>query len=279
MKSISAPTAVLITCLFLTHKISLAQEKRFEPPTGPASNAEQVLKKALEDYETSDQYVDALIAAARNALGYLPQQSPVAEKLNSALAKQERGENSKDFSQNVEMVYSMLTFQPRKEADLPQGFPTYTPVGFVEIKEYPAYRMAVAEQFWTLFQHIQSNNIAMTAPVEMTYGLSSSGELSQQSMAFLYGNVDVGELRKDGKVDVVDVGPLNVVAIGVRGKINKATVDRSHHYLMRWLEAHPDLEASGSTRVMGYNSPMVRQSDSFFEVQIPICKLPSNESQ
>ena len=33
-------------------------------------------------------------------------------------------------------------FQPIKEAEMPKGFPTYTPVGQVEIKEYPPYRKA-----------------------------------------------------------------------------------------------------------------------------------------
>ena len=35
-------------------------------------------------------------------------------------------------------------FQPIKEAEMPKGFPTYTPVGQVEIKKYPAYRKALS---------------------------------------------------------------------------------------------------------------------------------------
>ena len=57
-------------------------------------------------------------------------------------------------------------FQPIKEAEMPKGFPTYTPVGQIEIKEYPAYRKASASgpaEFWTLFQHINQNNVTMTA--------------------------------------------------------------------------------------------------------------------
>ncbi len=55
----------------------------------------------------------------------------------------------------------------------------------------------------------------MTTPVEMKYGQSSTGEFSQQSMAFLYGNTELGKLGKNGNVDVVDVKPLTVIAIGV----------------------------------------------------------------
>ncbi|MDC0936848.1 heme-binding protein [Pirellulales bacterium] len=181
--------------------------------------------------------------------------------------------------QAVKSVCSMLAFQPRKEADLPEGFPTFTPVGVVEAKEYPAYRKAVAGQFWTLFRHIQSNKISMTTPVEMQYGQGPSGELSQRSMAFLYGNTELGERGKNGKVEVVDERPLTVVAIGVRGRPSQSAVNRAHGYLTRWIEAHPEFAASGPPRVMGYNSPMVRQADSFFEVNVRIRKLDVGVSQ
>ena len=50
-------------------------------------------------------------------------------------------------------------FHPIKEAEMPKGFPDYTPVGQIEIKHYPAYRKATASgmaEFWTLFQHIKA---------------------------------------------------------------------------------------------------------------------------
>jgi len=49
---------------------------------------------------------------------------------------------------------SAESFQPIKEADMPQGFPRCTPVGQIEVKTYPAYRKATASgmaRFWTLF--------------------------------------------------------------------------------------------------------------------------------
>ena len=60
-------------------------------------------------------------------------------------------------------------FQPIVEAPMPAGFPEYTPVGQIEVKPYPTYRMAKADggsSFWTLFSHIKKNKIAMTAPVK-----------------------------------------------------------------------------------------------------------------
>ena len=64
-------------------------------------------------------------------------------------------------------------------AALPEGFPDPTPAGEIQIKRYPAYRLARSKMsgadsvaFWTLFLHIKKNEIAMTAPVEMTYAES-----------------------------------------------------------------------------------------------------------
>ena len=65
-------------------------------------------------------------------------------------------------------------FKPIKEAELPKGFPTYTPVGTIEVKQYPAARLVQAKSggdsgFWRLFMHIKSHDVAMTAPVQMEY--------------------------------------------------------------------------------------------------------------
>jgi hypothetical protein len=280
MKIIGQLTIITATLLFVLCSIAAKQRNQFEPPTGPSSNASRVLELALKkDITGPEESIEELVAAVRDALKFLPEQSPMAEQLVSAIARLEQGGEAEDFVRSVKIVSSTLTFQPRKEAELPKGFPTYTPVGVVEVKEYPAYRMAVAGKFWTLFLHIQSNNIPMTTPVEMKYSANRSGKYSQQSMAFLYGKDGLGELGKKGKVNVVDVEPVTVVAIGVRGRRNQTSVDRAHQYLMQWIEAHPDHVASGSLRVMGYNSPMVRQADSFFEVQVPIREQSANISQ
>ena len=50
-------------------------------------------------------------------------------------------------------------FKPIKEAELPKGFPAYTPVGTIEVKQYPAARLVQAKSggdsgFWKLFLHI-----------------------------------------------------------------------------------------------------------------------------
>ena len=104
------------------------------------------------------------------------------------------------------------------EAQRPEGWPEITPVGKVELKERPAFRVAVAEAssgaggegrlFGTLFRHIQDRDIPMTAPVTMTR--SSEGQM--QSMGFLYENLDVGSVGAAGGAEVQDRPSATVVS-------------------------------------------------------------------
>ncbi|MDA1263365.1 MAG: hypothetical protein O3B75_10780 [Planctomycetota bacterium] len=66
------------------------------------------------------------------------------------------------------------------EAPLPNGYSAPTPPGAIELKSYPSVRcaeisskgstgMGMSASFWPLFNHIQSQEIAMTSPVEMDY--------------------------------------------------------------------------------------------------------------
>jgi hypothetical protein len=165
-------------------------------------------------------------------------------------------------------------FQPIKEAEMPAGFPPYTPVGRIEIKEYPAYRKASAPGsggFWTLFQHIKRNNVTMTAPVEMDYGDPRAPENKQRSMSFLYERPDQGSPGKRGGVEVIDVPAMKVVSIGCRGARTASAIDEAREKLVAWLEQNKgEYVAAGPMRIMGYNSPFVARDKSFFEVQIPL---------
>jgi hypothetical protein len=174
-------------------------------------------------------------------------------------------------------------FKPVVEAKLPEGFPTYTPVGQIEVKHYPAYRKAETSgrtSFWTLFQHITSAKIAMTAPVEMTYQADGPPVGRERSMAFLYGNKDTGSVGRKGNVEVVDVPAATVVSIGLRGERSDAVLARAEQRLRAWLEENKTrYEQSGAVRVMGYNSPFVPRDRQFFEVQIPIGELSSSAAK
>jgi hypothetical protein len=166
----------------------------------------------------------------------------------------------------------MLAFEPLSEAALPEGFPTYTPAGAIEVKQYPARRLAKADGFWTLFRHITTNDIAMTTPVQMDYSADDQGRVRQRSMAFYYGSGELGEAGRQGAVEVVDDQPQWVVSLGVRGWSTRESIADAKSRLEAWLKRHPEYEIDGDLRVMGYNSPMVRGGRQFHEVQLPVRK-------
>lgn len=163
-------------------------------------------------------------------------------------------------------------FKPLVEADLPEGYPAPGPVGEVVIKKYPAYRAAWADgdrdrgTFMTLFDHIKRNDIAMTAPVEMT--MDDDGR-SMRAMAFLYGQRAWGPTGTDGRVMVRDMSAATFVSIGMRGRMSDADRAWALAQLRQRIEAD-GLEVVGPVRVLGYNSPMVPNAMKYSEVQIPV---------
>lgn len=171
-----------------------------------------------------------------------------------------------------------LAFKPFIEAPLPEGFPEPTPVGEIQIKKYPAYRFATTQMagtdsgaFWTLFTHIKKNDIAMTAPVEMTYGEGTTDKLQAKTMAFLYRSPKQGKAGTDEKVEVIDVAPIMALSLGMRGEVTRTRLADAKAHLDAWLKEHAkEYKASGPLRVMGYNSPFVAANKRFSEVEIPV---------
>ena len=170
-----------------------------------------------------------------------------------------------------------LAFRPVIEAKLPEGFPAPTPVGEIQVKSYPRYRLARAgtqgdSAFWTLFNHIKKNDVAMTAPVEMTYG-EGAKKARPEAMAFLYESVRQGDVGRQGAVDVADAPPMTVVSLGLRGDMSDARVAEARELLEGWLREHSrEYVEAGPLRVMGYNSPFVPRQRRYFEVQVPVRK-------
>ena len=172
------------------------------------------------------------------------------------------------------------TFKPIVEASLPDGFPGYTPVGEIEVKHYPAHRKAETSgrvAFWTLFGHIKSEGIPMTAPVEMTFQKDGPPVGREQSMGFLYGNKNTGNAGRKGNVDVIDVPATAAVSLGLRGGRSDEVLIQAEQRLRKWLEENKNrYEQVGAARVMGYNSPFVPRDRQFFEVQIPVRELSNS---
>lgn len=168
-----------------------------------------------------------------------------------------------------------LAFEPLIEAPLPKGFPWPVPAGEIALQEYPRYRRVRAAMdggqngpFFKLFRHITSNDIPMTAPVEMTL----DGD-EMVDMSFLYENPEVGSAGEAGLVEVVDSGARTVVSIGIRGEYGRNTIRDATALIDAWL-AGPgkDWKKDGAGRLMGYNSPMVPRNRKFHEVQVPVVK-------
>ena len=211
------------------------------------------------------------------------------DKLTGALAQIKDQASARDqawtLRHALESVYGSLdepatvrasaeAFHPIKEAEMPKGFPDYTPVGQIEVKRYPAYRKATASgmaEFWTLFNHIKQNHVAMTAPVEMDYGDPQLQKPTERSMSFLYGKADEGTAGKQGAVVVNDVPAMTVVSTGCKGNRTSSSVAEARGKLVDYLAEHKDeYIAAGPVRVMAYNSPFVPRDKNFFEVQIPV---------
>ncbi|MEM6799554.1 MAG: heme-binding protein [Planctomycetota bacterium] len=208
-----------------------AQRERMEPSAEVAS--------MLED----------LPAAAEK----MPPQSPARQAIEAG---------------DLDAARAMLSFRPLAEAPVPEGFPAFTHVGVIEVKQYPAYRKASGPGFWPLFQHIKAEKIPMTAPVEMT----RAGQDGRSPMAFLYQNPEVGTTGSANGVEVSDAQATTAVSLGVRGSMTQATVLDAKERLEAWLAEHPEYKKSGMTplRLFGYNSPMVPDSDKYWEAQLLI---------
>ncbi len=175
----------------------------------------------------------------------------------------------------------------RTDAPLPAGYPAPTPPGSIELKQYPMARRAeVSGQgrpddrgesgFWPLFNHIQSRDIPMTAPVEMDYAGMSVDEptrIESWTMAFLYEDTEQGQLERDGNVEVVDTEPVTVISIGVQGRYGVAPVSRGVSALKQWLDANPEWEVIADPRALNYNGPMRPPSLWWSEVQLPVRRV------
>ncbi len=178
-------------------------------------------------------------------------------------------------------VLVILTFKPRVEAPVPAGFPAPTPVGVVEIKKLPVYRMAKVansgmggNNFFTLFNHIKKNNIEMTAPVEMTMA-EKNGKYTESSMAFLYQETTLGKVGPQGNIAVLDTKECMVASIGMRGSPSSENIESARRWLIEKIKTTPQAyEIAGELKVMGYNSPFMPEKLRYYEVQLTL-KLPT----
>ncbi len=244
-----------------------------------AERAAATLERGLEGEGLSLAKLRSAIDAALPRLTGHPR---TAVTLRAARTTDEAG----DLYSLVERTVDQLRFQSVAEAQRPVGFPQPAPIDEVVLKSYPRYRMAVATMdrrtgmnrpFMALFDHIKTNDIAMTAPVQVDYDDGSAEARSTATMAFLYEEPEMGETGPDDRgVEVVDVAPVMALSIGATGYDTPERTEELQQVLRAWLEAHADfLEACGPLRTMGHNSPMVPARRRFYEVEIPVRWTPA----
>jgi hypothetical protein len=243
------------------------------------TRAAAIIERAIET--TAD--LPALRAATDFAAKTLLGHPRTRAKLERLLAKPRERDS---LERSLEGLIAELRFEVTRQADVPVDWPPTTPVGEIVVKRYPQYRMAettVGSQgrsnppFFALFYHIQRNDIAMTAPVQMDHAGDDARRPTK--MAFLYASPqqgDAGHDPKDERVAVVDVPPSFAVSIGAMGYESPKSVAALHAELESWLADHADrFRVAGPMRTMGYNSPMVPPSLRFYEVEIPLEPIPT----
>lgn len=271
----------LILALTTAMMIVSARILLADPPAKGGADNLELINKALSDAkpQAMDDRLATLQTAATAVLEACPNNLLISTKLQTALDQPKANVNKQVKSLQTALSESaaILSFRIKKESDLPKGFPEPSALGEIQLKQYPSYRLARAPSkkdnaFFTLFNHIKSNKIEMTAPVEMRYD-ESDQKYRQIDMAFLYGAPDWGKLGDAGKgVVVEDIPAMSSVAIGLTGDFdpNAPTYIEA---LESWLAQNAsDYERDGKVRVMGYNSPFVWKSQRFFEIEIPVRK-------
>ncbi len=202
--------------------------------------------------------------------------------------------NTEENGESIE--FDMYRFGDMKiTTPLPQGYPAPTPPKAIDIKGYPLVRRAQVKGqanpdlgmnvgFWPLFNHIKKREIAMTSPVEMEYGTESKEQdaAPQWTMAFLYRTTDLGPTgvaKENERVEVVDVPPMTVIALGFKGVYSRGMVDAAVQTLRSELAKHTEWESAGEPRALYYNGPEMPNGRKWGEVQIPIARKQSSGDQ
>ena len=131
--------------------------------------------------------------------------------------------------------------------------------------------------FRVLFNHIKDNDIAMTAPVDMSFtdpGEQAAGR-GMTRMALLYRKTSLGDPGDDGRVVVRDAEPTVFASTGVRGPYNRKNYEKGLDLVTSWLTSPTQREwaAAGAPRYLGYNGPFTLWFMRYGEVQVPVRRL------
>ena len=187
----------------------------------------------------------------------------------------------------VALAFAAFGTYRAASAPLPEGFPPATPDGKIEVKHYPAYRaatfsyqgelsQAANRAFSPLYNHISSNEISMTAPVEVRYPsntISAAQSLDARDTAyvsFLYRSTDIYPEQVAQNIEVEDIPPMTVVSLGLQGGYTYQDYLQNLEKLNNWLTQHPEYQVVGSPRRFFYDGPYIPDPFKRSEIQIPI---------
>jgi hypothetical protein len=172
---------------------------------------------------------------------------------------------------------------PPSEAPLPAGFPAPSRPGEVVVKEYPAFRgvhvkwegdldAGMNRCFWPLFDHIRSNDIAMSTPVLADYSTDPSRSgAGAMDVAFLYADPSREPTSVDDEVRVSDTPAQTVLSIGVEGRYDLDVMRPALARLRSWLAANGAWREAGAPRRLFYQRPIFWKGARIYsEVQIRI---------
>jgi hypothetical protein len=168
-------------------------------------------------------------------------------------------------------------------APLPEGFPEPTPPGEILVKQYPSYRAATYNTrgdlakaansaFSPLFQHISSNEISMTAPVETRYPPESmeGKDFGNAEVSFIYSSPRIAPREVAGNITVQDMEPMLAVSLGLRGAYSYESYQEGLRTLLTWLEENPKYQIAGNPRRFFYDGPYIPDALKRSEILIPV---------
>ncbi len=187
------------------------------------------------------------------------------------------------------IIFIAFRVYSANSAPLPEGFPSPTAAGSIEVKTYPPYREATylvqgnlarasQEAFYPLYQHISSNKISMTAPVEARYpnstleGLDGANEKGEARVSFLYRNTKVYPKEIVENIKIEDIPAMTVVSLGCRGDYSYQSYQDGIAQLKEWLKKNPEYHVVGLPRRFFYDGPYIPDPLKRSEIQIPISK-------
>jgi hypothetical protein len=177
----------------------------------------------------------------------------------------------------------MFSIFDANSAPLPEDFPAPTPPGEIRVKQYPAYRAATYKirgnlanaannAFYPLYQHISSNEISMTAPVETQYPLESveGKDFGEAEVSFIYSSPLVYPREVASNITVKDVEAMLAVSLGLRGAYNYESYQEGLRKLLIWLQENPDYQSAGNPRRFFYDGPYIPDALKRSEIVIPV---------